>query len=40
MTVDLVATMKDANTQLKKVINKDLHVDAVDDLENDMAELM
>ena len=29
-TVDSVAEMKDANMQLKKVIKKDIYVDAVD----------
>ena len=35
-----MAAIKDANMQLKKVIKKHLHVDAVDDLADGMAELM
>ena len=38
--VDSVAAMKDANIQLKKAIKKDLYVDAVDYLADDLVELM
>jgi len=39
-TVDSVAAMKAANTELKKAMKKNFDVDAVDDLADDMAELM
>lgn len=39
-TVSAVAAMKAANKELKAVIKKDLDLDAVDDLADDMAELM
>jgi len=39
-TVDSVAAMKVANTQLKQAIQKDLDIDAVDDIADDMEELM
>merc|ERR1719512_497029 len=39
-TVDSVAAMKAANVELKKAIKKDLDVNEVDDLADDMAELM
>ena len=38
-TVDSVTAMKDANMQLKKVIKKDLYVDAVDYLADSQVEL-
>jgi len=39
-TVDTVKAMKAANRELKGVIRKDLDIDAVDDLADEMAELM
>lgn len=39
-TVETVAAMKQANKELKHVIRKDLDIDAVDDLADEMAELM
>mmetsp|Transcript_48819 Transcript_48819/g.147104 ORF Transcript_48819/g.147104 Transcript_48819/m.147104 type:complete len:207 (-) Transcript_48819:261-881(-) len=39
-SVDTVAAMKAANTELKKTIQKDLKIDDVEDLADDMAELM
>jgi charged multivesicular body protein 5 len=39
-TVQTVAAMKAANKELKAVIRKDLDINAVDDLADDMAELM
>ena len=38
-TVDSVAAMKDANMQLKKVKKKDMYVDAVDYMADDLVEL-
>lgn len=38
--VQTVAAMKAANAELKKTIKKDLDIDAVEDLADDMAELM
>lgn len=39
-TVETVAAMKAANKELKTVMKKDLDINAVDDLADDMAELM
>jgi charged multivesicular body protein 5 len=39
-TVTTVAAMKAAHKELKKTIRQDLDIDAVDDLQDDMAELM
>lgn len=39
-TVQSVAAMKAANKELKSIIRKDLDINAVDDLADDMAELM
>ena len=39
-TVESVAAMKVANAQLKQAIQKDLDIDAVDDIADDMEELM
>eukprot|EP00549_Striatella_unipunctata_P012094 CAMPEP_0118691966 /NCGR_PEP_ID=MMETSP0800-20121206/10993_1 /TAXON_ID=210618 ORGANISM="Striatella unipunctata, Strain CCMP2910" /NCGR_SAMPLE_ID=MMETSP0800 /ASSEMBLY_ACC=CAM_ASM_000638 /LENGTH=219 /DNA_ID=CAMNT_0006589843 /DNA_START=135 /DNA_END=794 /DNA_ORIENTATION=+ len=39
-SVDTVAAMKAANTQLKSTIRNDLDIDDIDDLADDMAELM
>jgi len=39
-SVQTVAAMKAANTELKQVIRKDLNIDDVDDLADDMAEMM
>eukprot|EP00567_Pseudictyota_dubia_P000190 CAMPEP_0197465090 /NCGR_PEP_ID=MMETSP1175-20131217/64359_1 /TAXON_ID=1003142 /ORGANISM="Triceratium dubium, Strain CCMP147" /LENGTH=224 /DNA_ID=CAMNT_0043001095 /DNA_START=548 /DNA_END=1222 /DNA_ORIENTATION=- len=39
-TVSTVAAMKTANTELKKTIQKDLNIDDVEDIADDMAELM
>mmetsp|Transcript_3781 Transcript_3781/g.5158 ORF Transcript_3781/g.5158 Transcript_3781/m.5158 type:complete len:216 (+) Transcript_3781:89-736(+) len=39
-TVSTVAAMKQANTELKRTIKKDLDIDAVDELAEDMADLM
>mmetsp|Transcript_6754 Transcript_6754/g.14105 ORF Transcript_6754/g.14105 Transcript_6754/m.14105 type:complete len:159 (+) Transcript_6754:295-771(+) len=39
-SVGTVAAMKAANTELKKTIKKDLNIDDVEDLADDMAELM
>jgi len=39
-TVETVAAMKQANRELKTVMKRDLDIDAVDDLADDMAELM
>jgi len=39
-TVSTIAAMKSANKELKAVIRKDLDIDAVDDLADEMAELM
>ena len=39
-SVSTVAAMKAANTQLKHTLRKDLDIDAVDDIADDIAELM
>ncbi len=39
-TVESVAAMKAANAELKRALKKDLDLDAVDDLADDMEELM
>ena len=39
-TVSTVAAMKSANTELKRTIKKDLNIDDVEDIADDMAELM
>lgn len=39
-SVSTVAAMKAANVELKRTIRKDLDIDAVDDIADDMAELM
>ena len=39
-SIQTVAAMKAANSELKRTIKKDLDIDAVDDLADDMAELM
>lgn len=39
-TVTTVAALKQSNQELKRTIQKDLDIDAVDDLADDMAELM
>mmetsp|Transcript_9409 Transcript_9409/g.10916 ORF Transcript_9409/g.10916 Transcript_9409/m.10916 type:complete len:212 (+) Transcript_9409:132-767(+) len=39
-TVESVAAMKAANVELKRALKKDLDLDAVDDLADDMEELM
>jgi len=39
-TIESVAAMKAANTELKRVVQKDLDIDDVDDLADDMEELM
>jgi charged multivesicular body protein 5 len=39
-SVQTVAAMKAANKELKQTIRKDLDIDAVDDIADDMAELM
>lgn len=39
-TVQTVAAMKQANTQMKKTLKKDLNIDAVEDIADDMAEML
>jgi charged multivesicular body protein 5 len=39
-SIQTVAAMKAANTELKRVIKKDLDIDEVDDLADDMADMM
>jgi charged multivesicular body protein 5 len=39
-SIDTVAAMKNANKEMKRTLRKDLDIDDIDDLADDMAELM